>query len=100
MAGISISLLARRLSLKAPVRGAARIVLGMMQDKGVDPFRKATAETSTGFALGIIARATGADRAVVQCLTGPNVVRKSEDQQAVIHQDDLQRKAREFAAAG
>lgn len=64
------------------------------------PFGKAATEAAAGFALGVVAGATGANRAVVQRLTRTDVVWNSEDQKAVVHEDNLQRETGEFAAAG
>jgi hypothetical protein len=54
---------------------------------------------AAGFASTVVARPARANRAVVQGLSPPDIIRHAENEQAGVHQNNLQREAGQFTAA-
>ena len=78
----------------------SRVVFGTVADERLHPLRQAPAQAAAGFVVAFVPRLAGADSAVVQCLPRRDIIRNAEDQQTVVHENDLERQACQFAATG
>ena len=81
-------------SRESGVGGLSGIVFRPVANEGLHPFDETAPQPATGLAFAFLARTTGADGAVMQGLAGRNIIRHAEDQEAVVHEHNLQRQTR------